>query len=124
MKTTEEFIRHILVSVTVLIAVQSFAELPPDLVCEAGSEIQVLNSSLSVSKYESDVLYRFSDGKLYLSSSEREEYLYGELSETAFLRYVTGNKSIIFGDTKFATAISTNFDDIETRIVQLRCIKT
>ena len=82
-----------LITTAVLVAVQSFAELPPDLVCEAGSELQVFNDNLSVSKYESDVLYRFSEGKLYLSSDEREEYLYGELTEVAFLRYVSGNKS-------------------------------
>ena len=105
-------------------SVAADAEMPPDLVCTSESEVKVLNASLDSHFLEIETLYRFSDGSLYLSTESREKYLYGELEETEYLRYVTGYKTIIFDDSSFLRSVSSHFDELETRVTKLRCVKT
>ena len=96
----------------------------PDIVCSSESEVTVFNANLDNHSLEIETLYRFSNGSLYLSTESREEYLYGELEETEYLRYVTGHKTIIFDDSSFLKAVSSHFDKLETRVTKLRCVKT
>jgi hypothetical protein len=124
MKKTESALR-ILIAISAITEVSSvMAELPPNLVCEAGREVQILNGGFTINEYESDVMYRFSEGSLFISSPTYDEYLYGDLTEIEYLRYTAGYKSIIFQNSEFNQATSVHFDEIETRVLQLRCIET
>mgnify|MGYP004235098269 CR=1 FL=1 len=98
--------------------------MPPDLVCTSESEFQFFNTSLDSRVVENGTLYRFSKGSLYLSSESREEYLYGELEEMEYLRYVTGHKTIIFNDSSFLRAVTSHFNETYTRVIKLHCVKT
>ena len=115
----------LLTTITLLcFSVAANAAIPPDLVCTSEKFISISNLNLSSGISASNSLYRFSHGSLYLSSESREEYLYGEVEEVEYLRYVTGNKTIIFEDSSFLRAVSSHFDKPETTVMNLRCVKT
>ena len=55
----------------------------PDLVCQCLEEVTVSHTeSLPATHTETPALYRIADSKLYLSSPDNDEYLYGELTGT------------------------------------------
>ena len=116
----------LLTTITLLcFSVAANAATPPDLVCTSEKSISISNLNLISSDISaSNSLYRFSHGSLYLSFESREEYLYGEVEEVEYLRYVTGNKTIIFKDSSFLRAVSSHFDKSETTVMNLRCVKT
>ena len=91
----------LLTTITLLcfsVAANAKAVTSPDLACTSEKFISIFNINLNSDISASNTLYRFSDGSLFLSSESREEYLYGEVEEVEYLRYVTGNKTIIFND--------------------------
>ena len=100
------------------------AETIPDLVCRVNEAVSIDHTRMAPSKYAGTEIYRFADGKLYLSSKEREEYVYGDVREGEPGRYSSGHKTIHFGLAgagrfRSATAIHTN--STETTVKSLSC---
>ncbi|HLF09541.1 MAG TPA: hypothetical protein VI789_09395, partial [Dehalococcoidia bacterium] len=96
----------VLLSPLVLLSVAQ-AQAIPDLVCRGDEVVSIDHSRLTTSKYASTDIYRFSGGKLYISSKEREEYLYSDVREVEPGRYTSAHKTIHFGvvgDQRFRNA--------------------
>ena len=67
-----------------------------DLHCREAQVRQIDPSTLQVREYEGSTRYRFRDGKLFLATSNRPEYLYGSLREPEPGRFIVGHKTIYF----------------------------
>jgi hypothetical protein len=96
----------------------------PDLVCQELRVIHVDPRSLRVQESESRTLYRFSAGKLYLSSPDRTEYLYNKVIEVGPMRYVSGHKTLQFDSADFGTVIVVHSYRDEVRVSRANCTKT
>ena len=95
-----------------------------NLTCQSVDEATYVGSKVWRDR-ETSVLYRFADEKLYLSSPDRDEYLYGQVTNVkSGLWFSSGYKAILFDDFKFEAATVIHTDSIETRIIRLHCVKT
>lgn len=109
----------------------TFAQELPNLTCQSLDEVHMFHGrTLSVRQSKPTVLYRITDGKLYLSSPSRAEYLYGDVVQTQYGRYAVGHKTIILirwgetGDLKFEAMVDVHTDYLETRVRTLHCVLT
>ena len=109
----------------------TFAQEIPNLTCQALDEVHIIHGgTLSVQQYKPSYLYRITDGKLYLSSPDRAEYLYGDVVQTQYGRFTVGFKTIVIlrigetGDTKFEAMVDVHTDWFETRVRRLLCVLT
>ena len=94
----------------------------PNSVCRGEDVVIVRNADLKPERYRTTDLYRFADGKLYISSAEREEYLYNDVRETEPGRYTSAHMTIIFHGKEFKNATAVHMDEIQTRVLKLRCV--
>ncbi len=100
------------------------AEGVPDLVCRANEVVSVDHSRMSPSKYAGTEIYRFAGGKLYISSKEREEYVYGDVRQVEPGRYSSSHKVIHFGLAgagRFRSATAVHTNSTETTVQSLSC---
>jgi hypothetical protein len=65
-------------------------------------------------------LYRFAAAKLYMSSEGRDEYFYNVLQLEPG-RYASAHKTVVFHKLEFKAATVKHTDEIETRVLRLRC---
>lgn len=93
----------------------------PNSVCRGEDIVSVKNADLRIDRFRSSDLYRFAAGKLYISSEGREEYLYNDVRQTELDRYASAHKVIIFDGPGFKSATVIHTDEIETRVLKLRC---
>ncbi len=96
----------------------------PDLVCRADSKVTTTHATLETRRGATTDVYRFKSGALYISSSDRDEYLYGPVVSTDFRRYTSGYKTILFNDGEYRTGIAVHVDNAETLVLALRCVAT
>lgn len=83
--------------------------------------MSIRNTDLKTDRYRSSNLYRFVDGKLYISSEGREEYFYNDVRQNEPGRYTSAHKTIVFDGPGFTNATAVHTDGIETRVLKLRC---
>ena len=103
----------------------AFSQELPDLVCQTLEEVSVVHGGSLPSQHgNSEVVYRFSEGKLYLSSPGEDEYLYGDLTWVEPMRFTSGFKTILFRSEVFDTAIDVHTDNIGTNVRRLHCVRT
>lgn len=109
----------------------TFAQELPNLTCQSLDEVHIMHGgTLSVRQSKPSVLYRLTDGKLYLSSPGHDEYLYGDVVQIAFNRFTVGHKTIVTlspyetEDTKFEAMVDVHTDYLETRVRRLHCVLT
>ncbi len=95
-----------------------------DLACqEVTSAIIVFNSWSTLGDKKAKSLYKFKNGELFLSSPEREEYLYGKVAEIEVGRYQSGYKTIVFPGKNFTVATVSHHDQTSVVISKLQCSK-
>ncbi len=83
--------------------------------------MSIRNIDLKTDRLRSTDLYRFAAGKLYISSEARDEYLYNDVRQVELGRYTSGNKTIVFDKAGFGAVTAVHTDEIETRVLRLRC---
>ena len=100
------------------------AEGLPNLLCRGDQVVDIDHSRLTTTKYASTALYRFTNGKLYISSKDRDEYLYNDVREVEPGRYVSAHKTIYFrlgGDGRFKLATVVHTNEAQTSVLSLQC---
>ncbi len=60
-------------------------------------------------------------GKLFISSEGREEYFYNDVRQNEPGRHTSAHKTIIFDGRGFKNATVVHTDEVETRVLKLRC---
>lgn len=83
--------------------------------------MSVRNTDLKTDRYRSTDLYRFADGRLYISAEDREEYFYNDVRQNEPGRYTAAHKTIVFDGPGFSRATAAHIDEFETRVLKLRC---
>ncbi len=96
----------------------------PDMLCQAREVLALNPKTFKTTQYESHEIYRFAKDKLFIQSPDREEYLYGKLTEIEPMRFIVGHKTIIFTSSEFTTATVIHSNDTEVRVVRLSRVKT
>jgi hypothetical protein len=101
----------------------ALAQSMPDLICRGTQKVYIRHFDLTTSTFPTTDVYRFAAGKLYRSSSDREEYLYGAVNQVEPGRYVSGHKTIHFAGygTDFRNAIAVHTNESDTEVLNLRC---
>jgi hypothetical protein len=116
--------RVILSTTAILLSSTVLSSDLPDLVCQEVVTETILPETWGLMgdrKVKS--LYKFSDNKLYLSSSIREEYLYNDVEKIELGRYQSGYKVIVFKGVKYEKATVTHHDKYAIEISRLQCTK-
>jgi hypothetical protein len=95
----------------------------PDLVCRETRVVVVDPRSLAVQEQESQTIYRFKSGSLYITPTDRGEYLYNKVTEVEPMRYTSGHKVIQFegNGSEFHNAILVHTYRDEVRISRPTC---
>lgn len=101
----------------------------PDMVCQqidskvvASDASDLFDDMPNVTKTKT--LHRIIDNRLFLSSPEREEYFYNDVTKQEYLRYVSGHKVIVFLDSEFQSAVVTQISNVVVTIERLHCLVT
>ncbi len=64
--------------------------------------------------------YIIRKGKLFITKNDGTEYLYGAIENTnQKLKFICGNKYLVFTDSSKSNLIVAHIDEIETRIIYL-----
>lgn|GEM_PF-6744064 len=93
----------------------------PNSVCRGEEVVSIRNVDLKTDRFRSSDLYRFAAGKLYISSEGRDEYFYNDVRQTEPGRYTSAHKTIVFDGPGFKSATVVHTDEVETRVLKLRC---
>jgi hypothetical protein len=117
--------RNILVFLIAAMPLTTLAASIPDVICREGNVRDIDPKTLKVREYESSTTYRFANRNLYVKSSDREEYLYGAVSETEPGRYTVGHK-IIYISSQESSPINLQLTHVyndEVRVSLAKCAK-
>ena len=115
--------RNILALIATALPLAASAAPFPDLVCREGRVRDVDPRTLQTKEYDSSTTYRFTNQKLYLKSSDRDEYLYGSVSEGEPGRYFVGHKTIYVstqGPSSLVLQLTHVYND-EVRVSLAQC---
>jgi hypothetical protein len=115
---------HSLWLILLLTVTSSVAARPiPDLICQEARLVFIDPKSLEVHERESQSIYRFQSGSLYIRTPDRGEYRYNKVLETEPMRYTSGHKVIQFEGTgsEFRTAILVHTYRDEVRVSRATC---
>ena len=105
----------------VILSIDASADIP-DLECSVEYEAEHDNNTRKLRIKKTTMSLRAEDQKLYIESAGRgQEYFYGEISQLDYLRYSAGNKTLIFKNSNFTSAIVIHSDLISTRIADVLC---
>ncbi len=119
-----EMMRIVFTSVLLFIAQFSLSAALPDLTCqEVTNETIMLNPWLVVPHSKTKNFYKFKNRFLFVSSVEREEYLYGKVEEVELRRYQSGYKTIVFSAKDFTAATISHHDQTSVVISKVQCSK-
>lgn len=109
----------------VLLAATSVASAGPvpDLVCRETRMVFVNPKSLAAQEQDGTTTYRFKSGSLYITPTDRAEYLYNKVTEVEPMRYSSGYKVIQFegGGSEFGIAIFVHTYRDEVRVSRASC---
>ena len=114
---------HLWILILCLISFTAAALPIPDIVCRETRLVLIAPKSLAVQEQESQTVYRFKSGSLYITPSDRGEYRYNKVVEVEPMRYVSGHKIIQFevGGSNFQTAIFVHTYLDEVRVSRATC---
>jgi hypothetical protein len=118
--------KKLLVVMLLLALSRAWAQKIPNMLCTSQFVVHINPITFTTKRVESSNtqgtdLYRIENQELYISSNERDEYLYSRLIEVEKSRFIGGHKTILF-DKGYKTAISTHTYDDEIRVLKLRCV--
>lgn len=115
---------HTLWFIVFLTVTSSVAARPiPDLICHETGLVFIDPKSLEVQERESQTMYRFQSGSLYIRAPNSGEYRYDKIVETEPMRYTSGHKVIQFegNGSEFQTAILVHTYRDEVRVSRVTC---
>ena len=108
-----------------LLLAQAALASPPNLL---GQELKVILidpvSLRARDVHESRTLSRFASGNLFLSSPDRAEYLYGNVSQQEPLRFTSGHKTFLFDSPEHRRATFVHVYTDEVRVSHASCNRT
>lgn len=95
----------------------------PDLICQETRLVFIDPKSLEVQERDSQTIYRFQSGSMYIRAPNRGEYRYNKIVETEPMRYTSGHKVIQFegAGSEFRTAILVHTYRDEVRVSRVTC---
>ena len=97
----------------------------PDMVCNEVAKLYMSPSNFETVQSAGDTLFRVKDNKLFLSSPDRKEYFYNEVTEQEYGRFLSGHKTIIFGlDEKFHKGLVIHSNEVEIYVSRIHCTTT
>jgi hypothetical protein len=112
----------------------------PDMVCDEITTLYVTSPNPEELLIDAEGVYettqymgrdkiptvlRFKDNKLYISSSDREEYLYNKVTEQEIGRYLSGYKTIIFGlGSDYKKGLVVHSDVAHVDVSRINCTST
>ncbi|MCE5163767.1 hypothetical protein [Plesiomonas sp. PI-19] len=114
--------------ITLILSSNVSASEVPDLTC---FQNDVFVSFLDSSKlnfqdshtYKGSDVYKIRDGKLYIDSSDRDEYLYGSIKGDG-QRFYSGYMMLNFNSyNNYETATAVISDNVAIKSMTLRCVK-
>lgn len=94
----------------------------PDLLCSEPALVAVSPKNLKAQKMSGHTTFKFKNAKLYLTSADREEYLYNEVREEEPWRFTSGHKTI-FIDKDLSGGVVVHADSLDIRISRIKCQK-
>jgi len=116
--------RIFLALMLLLLSKMAMSEALPNLVCQEIMSDTVFVSSWIIKKNVKDkTLYKFIDGKLFLSSPAHAEYFYNKVTELRDGRYSSGFKIIVFSGKNFTSATVSHHDKSSIIVSKLQCTK-
>ena len=115
--------RSLCIIILLALSTAASARPVPDLVCRETHFVFVDPKSLGVQEQGSQTIYRFKSGSLYITPTDRSEYLYNKVSEVEPMRYTSGHKVIQFESdgSNFHTAILVHAYRDEVRVSRATC---
>ena len=93
----------------------------PNSVCRGEDIVSIRNTDLKTDHYRSTDIYRFAGGKLNISSKGRDEYFDNDVQQNEPSRFTSAHKTIVFDGSGFKNATAVHTDEVETRVLKLRC---
>ena len=96
----------------------------PDLVCQELKVVFVDPKSLATRSYDSRTIYRFKSGDLFLSSPDRVEYRYNEVTQVEPMRFMSGHKTLIFESDDYSSVVFVHTFGDEIRVSRATCNRT
>lgn len=97
----------------------------PDLTCQVTKHETILTKTWAyLGHAENTSLHKIRNNELFLSSSVRDEYLYGALKKVEHGRYQVGYKTIVFTTPSFTSATVSHHDNNSIAVAKLHCSKT
>ena len=100
----------------------------PNTTCHLERQTQIDPATLAAAPSTATETYRFANGKLYVSSPDRAEYIYNDVSEVEFgKRYTSGHKIFIFTGQAFLPGtvrmLAFNADLLDIRVSEFSCTR-
>ncbi len=100
----------------------------PNTTCRLERQTRIDPATLAATTSNPAETYRFSNGKLYVSSPDRAEYIYNDVSEVEFgKRYISGHKTFIFTGQAFLPGtvrmLAVHSDPLDIRVSEFACTR-
>lgn len=100
----------------------------PDTICRLQRQTRIDPATLAATMSSPTETYRFANGKLYVSSPDRAEYIYNDVSEVEFgKRYTSGHKTFIFTGQAFLPGtvrmLAFHSEPMDIRISEFACTR-
>lgn len=100
----------------------------PDTICRLQRQTRIDPATLAATTSSPTETYRFANGKLYVSSPDRAEYIYNDVSEVEFgKRYTSGHKTFIFTGQAFLPGtvrmLAFHSEPLDIRVSEFACTR-
>ncbi|CAN5762087.1 hypothetical protein BH11PSE3_BH11PSE3_02100 [soil metagenome] len=100
----------------------------PDTTCHLERQTRIDPATLAAATSTPAETYRFANGKLYISSPDRPEYIYNTVNEVEFgKRYASGHKTFIFTGQAFLPGtvrmLAVHHDSSDIRVSEFSCTR-
>ena len=100
----------------------------PDTICHLQRQTRIDPKTLAATTSNPTEIYRFANGKLYVSSPDRAEYIYNDVSEVEFgRRYASGHKTFIFTAQTLLPGtvrmLAFHSDQFDVRVSEFACTR-
>lgn len=97
----------------------------PNLICQESRSTFIDPISLVAQARESQNIYRFKSGNMYIKPVDRSEYLYNKVTETEPMRYISAHKIIQFEGSgqEFQSVVLVHAYKDDVRVSRATCKK-
>jgi hypothetical protein len=100
----------------------------PDTVCRLQSQTRLDPATLAATMSTPTETYRFANGKVYVSSPDRPERYYNDVTEVEFRkRFTAGHKTFIFTEQAFLPGtvrmLAFHFEASDIRVGEFACTR-